>query len=118
MEISDPKKEGGLKTSPDKKAEIEEKEEKIGERDFPPHYSKIKEEKRDINDTKAPEWLDAKIKIKEVNIANEGQPKIAKIVDYGRIIKPQRQLIYSKNTKMSLQEIINTLKVWLMKWEK
>ena len=57
-------------------------EEKLGEQDFPPHYSEIKEGKRDINESKAPEWMDANIKIKKVNIANEGQPKMASIGDY------------------------------------
>ena len=45
------------------------KEEKQGEKDSPPHYSEIKERKRDINESQAQEWMDAKIKIKEINIA-------------------------------------------------
>ena len=57
-------------------------EEKLGEQDFPPQYSKIKEGKREINESKALEWMDASIKIKEVNIAKEGQPKMANIGDY------------------------------------
>ena len=57
-------------------------EEKLGEQDFPPQYSKIKEGKRDLDETKAPEWKDAKIKTKEINIAKEGDPKMAKIGDY------------------------------------
>ena len=42
----------------------------------------MKEGKREINDSKAPEWMDAYIKIKEVNIAKEGKPKMARIGDY------------------------------------
>ena len=42
----------------------------------------MKEGKRDINESREPEWMDAKIKIKEVNIANEGSPKMARIGDY------------------------------------
>ena len=57
-------------------------EEKPGEQDFPPQYYEIKEGKRDLDETKAPEWIDAKIKTKEINIAKEGDPKIAKIGDY------------------------------------
>ena len=58
------------------------KEEKLGEQDFPPQYSEIKEEKREINESKAPKWMDPSIKIKEVNIAKEGQPKMPRIGDY------------------------------------
>ena len=39
-------------------------EEKLGEQDFPPQYSEIKEGKIEINESKAPEWMDANIKIK------------------------------------------------------
>lgn len=58
------------------------KEEKLGEPDFPPQYSEIKEGKQELNESKAPKWMDAKIKIKEVNIAKDGQPKMARIGDY------------------------------------
>ena len=57
-------------------------EEKLGEQDFPPQYSEIKEGKREINESKAPKWMDANIKIKEFNIVKEGQEKMAKIGDY------------------------------------
>ena len=57
-------------------------EEKLGEQDFPPQYLEIKEGKRELNESKAPEWMDAKIKIKEVNIAKDGQPKMVGIGDY------------------------------------
>ena len=57
-------------------------EEKPGEQDFPPQYSEIKEGKRDLDETKASEWMDAKIKTKEINIAKEGDPKMARIGDY------------------------------------
>ena len=57
-------------------------EENLGEQDFPPQYLEIKEGKWEINESKEQEWMDASIKIKEVNIANEGQPKMARIGDY------------------------------------
>ena len=38
-----------------------------------------------MNESQAPEWMDAKIKIKEVNIVNEGQQKMARIGDYWSI---------------------------------
>ena len=49
--------------------------------DFPATFSQLKEGSQPINETKAPEWLDAKVKIKEVDISNDDWPKIAKIGD-------------------------------------
>ena len=34
-------------------------------------FSQFKELSQLINETKAPEWLDTKVKIKEVNISND-----------------------------------------------
>ena len=42
----------------------------------------MKEEERKINEAKAPEWMDARIKTKEVNILVYDQPKLEKIGDY------------------------------------
>ena len=64
-------------------------EENLGEQDFPTQYSEIKG-KREINESKAPQWMDASIKIKEVNIAKEGQPKMARIGDTSRNNKRQK----------------------------
>ena len=50
--------------------------------DFPATFSQFKEGSRSISEAKAPEWLDAKVKTKEVNISNDDRPKIAKIGDY------------------------------------
>ena len=50
--------------------------------DFPTTFSQFKEGIWLINETKFPEWLDAKVKIKEVDISNDDRPKIAKIGDY------------------------------------
>ena len=50
--------------------------------DFPTTFSQFKEGSRPINEAKAPEWLDAKVKTKEVDISNDHRPKIAKIGDY------------------------------------
>ena len=50
--------------------------------DFPATFSQFKEGSQLINESKAPEWLDAKIKTREVDISNDDRPKIAKIGDY------------------------------------
>ena len=50
--------------------------------DFPATFSQFKEGIRPINETKEPEWLDAKVKIIEFDISNDDRPKIAKIGDY------------------------------------
>ena len=50
--------------------------------DFPATFSQFKEGSRQINEAKAPEWLDAKVRTKEVDISNDDRPKIAKIGDY------------------------------------
>ena len=50
--------------------------------DFPATFSQFKEGIRPINEAKAPEWLDAKVKTKEFDISNDDRPKMAKIGDY------------------------------------
>ena len=50
--------------------------------DFPATFSQFQEGSRPINEAKAPEWLDAKVKTKEVDISNDDRPKLAKIGDY------------------------------------
>ena len=50
--------------------------------DFLATFSQFKEGSRPINEMKAPKWLDAKVKNKEFNISNDGQPKMAKNGDY------------------------------------
>ena len=50
--------------------------------DFPATFSQFKERCRPINEAKAPEWLDAKVKTREFNISNDDQPKMAKIGDH------------------------------------
>ena len=57
-------------------------EDKPGEQNSPPQYFEIKEGKRELNETNALEWMDAKIKTKEINIAKDNQPKMARISDY------------------------------------
>ena len=49
--------------------------------DFPATFSQFKEGSRLINEAKAPECLDAKVKTKD-NISNDDRPKMAKIGDY------------------------------------
>ena len=39
--------------------------------DFLATFSQFKEGRRPINEAKAPEWLDAKVKIREVDISND-----------------------------------------------
>ena len=50
--------------------------------DFLATFSQFKEGSRPINETKAPEWLDAKVKTKEVDISTDDRSKIEKIEDY------------------------------------
>ena len=50
--------------------------------DFPTTFSQLKEGSPLINEDKAPEWLDAKVKTKEVDISNNDRPKLTKIGDY------------------------------------
>ena len=50
--------------------------------DFPATFSQFKEGIQPINEVKAPKWLDAKIKTREVDISNDDRPKIEKIGDY------------------------------------
>ena len=50
--------------------------------DFPATFSQFKEGSRPINEAKALEWLDAKVKTREFNISNNDRPKMAKIGDY------------------------------------
>ena len=48
---------------------------------FPATFSQFTEGSRPINEAQAPEWLDAKVKTKEVDISNDNRAKIAKIGD-------------------------------------
>ena len=50
--------------------------------DFPTTFSQFKEGIRPINEAKAPEWLDAKVKTREFDISNYDRPKLAKNGDY------------------------------------
>ena len=50
--------------------------------EFPATFSQFKEGSQPINEAKAPEWLDAKVKTKEFDISNDDRPKMAKIGDY------------------------------------
>ena len=50
--------------------------------DFPATFSQFKEGIQPINEAKAPEWLDAKVKTREFDISSDDQPKMAKIGDY------------------------------------
>jgi len=50
--------------------------------DFPASFSQFKEGSRQINESKAPKWMDAKVKTKEIDISNDNRPKIARIGDY------------------------------------
>ena len=50
--------------------------------DFPATFSQFKEGSWPINEAKAPEWLDAKVKTKEFDISNDDRQKMAKFGDY------------------------------------
>ena len=58
--------------------------------DFPTTFSQFKEGSRPINEAKAPEWLDAKVKIKEFNISNDDRQKMQRFVTNGVKNRPQR----------------------------
>ena len=45
-------------------------------------FSQFKEGKRQIKESKAPKWMDAKFKLKEVGMSNDKKPKMEKIGDY------------------------------------
>ena len=49
---------------------------------FPATFSQFKEGSQPINESKAPEWLDAKVKTREFDISIDDQLKMAKIGDY------------------------------------
>ena len=49
---------------------------------FPATFSQFKEGSQPINETKALEWLDAKVKTKKIDISNDDRPKMAKTGDY------------------------------------
>ena len=49
---------------------------------FLPTFSQFKEGSRQINESKAPEWMDAKVKTKEIDISNDNRPKMARIGNY------------------------------------
>ena len=51
-------------------------------KDLQATFSKFKEGSRQINESKVLEWMDTKIKIKEVDISNDDRPKLAKIIYY------------------------------------
>ena len=50
--------------------------------DFLATLSQFKEGSRPIDEAKAPEWLDAKVKTKKVDISNDDRQKLAKNGDY------------------------------------
>ena len=47
--------------------------------DFLATFSQFKERSQTINEAKAPEWLDAKVKTKEFDISNDNRPKMEKM---------------------------------------
>ena len=50
--------------------------------DFHATFSQFKEGSRPINESKAPDWLDARVKTREFDISNDDRPKMTKIGDY------------------------------------
>ena len=54
----------------------------IMEEDFPIAFTKIKEGEQKLEETQPPDWMNAEIKTREVEISNDDRPKIAKIRDY------------------------------------
>ena len=47
--------------------------------DFPASFSHFKEGIQKINESKTTEWMDAKVKTKEVKLSNDDRPKMARI---------------------------------------
>ena len=45
-------------------------------------FSQFKEGSRQINESKAPEWMDAKLKTKEIDISNDNRPKMTNNGNY------------------------------------
>ena len=50
--------------------------------DFLASFSHFKEGSQQINESKVPEWIDTKVKTKEVDISNDNRPKMAQIGNY------------------------------------
>ena len=50
--------------------------------DFPTTFSQFKEGIQQNNEIKAPEWMDVKVKTKEIDISNDIRPKMENIGDY------------------------------------
>ena len=50
--------------------------------EFPATFSQFKEGSQWINESKALEWLDSKVKTKEFDISNDERPKLERIGDY------------------------------------
>ena len=66
------------------KVETTKKEdlERLTTKYFPSAFSQFKEGSRKINETKAPQWMDVKIKAKQVGISNDERPKTTNIGNY------------------------------------
>ena len=64
--------------------------------DFPTTFLQFKEGSRPINEAKAPEWMNAKVKTKEFDTSNDVRPKMARIGDY--------------RSEEQMTEIVNLLK--------
>ena len=50
--------------------------------DFLATFSQFKEGIRQINESKEPTWMDAKVKTIKINISNHNRTKMARIGDY------------------------------------
>ena len=64
------------------KVKTVEDTDRITAADFTATFSQFKEGSRPINEAKAPEWLDAKVKTKEFDISKDDRLKMAKNGDY------------------------------------
>ena len=59
--------------------------------DFPATFSQFKEGSLPINEAKAPEWLDAKVKTREFDISNDDRPKMQRLETTGVMSRQQKQ---------------------------
>ena len=70
--------------------------------DFSATFSQFREGSRPINEAKALEWLDAKVKTTEFDISSDDQPKMEKNGDYSSEEQTTKPICkYSKLRKMT-----------------
>jgi hypothetical protein len=59
----------------------EEDEEDVEKTNFPPRYNEIIKGEWELDESKAPKWMDVEIKMREFEISIDGWKKMARIGD-------------------------------------